>query len=108
MLAADATTDVRADYKLKQEPKKEEAEKKRALGEVSSRTHQQFAHRLAVNTGSRGPWHYWGCAITHFLFTPQLSCKQKARFNCSESCGFFQPTFITLTQFMYILNFVSV
>lgn len=40
------------------------------------------------------------------LFTLWLKCKQNTQCNCSESCGFFQPTFITLTQVMYILNCV--
>ena len=38
------------------------------------------------------------------LFIVWLKCQQNARFSYSESYDFFQPTFITLTQFMNILN----
>ena len=40
----------------------------------------------------------------HLLFIVWLKCQQNARFSYSESYDFFQPTFITLTQFMNILN----
>ena len=40
----------------------------------------------------------------HLLFMVWLQCQQNARFSYSESYDFCQPTFVTLTQFMNILN----